>query len=82
MKSLFDIYVYTKCLLKKYTHNNNQEKLFTSEISNYRENGYSRFTLFSFESETNKFGFYRGEHAMKKFCRDLKEHAIEVINFE
>ena len=67
---------------KIHTYNNNQEKLFTSEISNYRENGYSRFTLFSFESETNKLGFYRGEHAMKKFCRDLKKHAIEVINFE
>lgn len=65
---------------KIHTYNNNQEKLFTSEISNYRENGYSRFTLFSFESETNKLGFYRGGHAM--ICRDLKEHAIEVINCE
>ena len=30
----------------------------------------------------NKIGCYRGKDCMKNFCKDLKERAKEVINYE
>lgn len=33
-------------------------------------------------AKNNKESFCRGEFSIKKFCRDLKEHAIEIVNHE
>ena len=30
----------------------------------------------------SKLDYYRGKDSMKIFCKDLKEHATEKINFE
>ena len=30
----------------------------------------------------NKHDVYRGKDSMKKFCESLREHIIEIINFE
>ena len=37
---------------------------------------------YPFDSNKNKYGFYRGEDPMKKFCVDLRKHATEIINCE
>ena len=29
-----------------------------------------------------KLDYYRGEDYMKKFCKDLREHATKIINYE
>ena len=28
------------------------------------------------------FNYYRGEDHMKKFCKNLREHAAKIINYE
>ena len=30
----------------------------------------------------NKHDMYRDKDCMKKFCKSLREHAIEIINFK
>ena len=42
----------------------------TTKIKKHTPSGYSSFT------------HYRGEDCMKKFCKDLREHATKIINYE
>ena len=44
--------------------------------------GYSLFTNFSFDATENKRDCYRVKDCMEKFCEDLREHAIKMINYE
>ena len=44
--------------------------------------GYSIFTSCSFDESKNKLNYYRGKDCIKKFCKDLKEHATRIINYE
>ena len=39
-------------------------------------------TILSFKSIENKHDVYRGKDCMKMFCKFLREHAIEIINFK
>ena len=39
-------------------------------------------TIWAFDNIENKHTLYRGKDCMKKFCSSLREHAINVINFE
>ena len=64
MKIQFIIYTDTESLLTIYTQT---------------ACGYSRFTEFSLNSKKCNHDFYRGENSMRKFCRDLREHAMEII---
>ena len=43
---------------------------------------YSLFTHCSFDKTKNKLDYYRGKDCMKKFCKDLREHATKIINYE
>ena len=43
---------------------------------------YSLFTHCSFDKTKNKLESYRGKDCMKKFCKDLREHATKIINYE
>ena len=38
--------------------------------------------LCSFDKSKNKLNYYRGEDCMTKFCKDLREHATKIINYE
>ena len=40
------------------------------------------FTHCSFDPTKNKLDFYKGEDCMEKFCKDLREHATKIINYE
>ena len=44
--------------------------------------GYSLFTHCSYDNNTNKHAFYSGKDRMKKFCKDMREHAAHIINCE
>ena len=44
--------------------------------------GYSLFTNCSFDATKNKLDCYRCKDCMKQFCKDLKEHAKTIINYE
>ena len=62
------------------TCHNNPKKSSTSKINLYTAFGYSLFTHCSFDASKNKLDYYRGKDCMKKFRKDLREHAIEVID--
>ena len=36
----------------------------------------------SFDETGNKLDSYRGKNCMESFCKDLKDHAIKIINYE
>ena len=82
-KSLFVIYADLECLLEKMsTSINNPNKSSTTKINKHTPSGYSIFTHFSFNKSKNKFNYYRGNDCIKKFCKDLKENATKIINYE
>ena len=83
MKVLFIIYADLKSLLKKIsTCHNNPEKSSTTKVNEHTLSGYSLITQSSFDATKNKLDCYRGKDCMKRFCKDLKEHAKEIRNYE
>ena len=83
MKLSFLIYADLECLLEKMsTCQNNLNKSSTTKINKHTPSGYSIFTSCSFDESKNKINYYRGDDCMKKFCKDLREHAMKIINYE
>ena len=83
IKSPFIIYADLECLLEKLsTCYNNPEESSTTEMNKHTPSGYSLFTHCSFDKTKNKLDYYRGDNCMKKFCKDLREHATKIINYE
>ena len=64
------------------TCHDNPENPSITKISKHTLSGYSFFTQCSFNATKMKFDCYRDKDCMKKFCKDLKEYAIETINYE
>ena len=64
------------------TCQNNTNESSTTEINKHAPLGYSLFTHCSFHKTKNKLDYYRGKDCMKKFCKDLREHATKIINYE
>ena len=82
IKSPFIIYADLECLLEKIsTCYNNPEESSTTEINKHALSGCSLFTHCSFDKTKNKLD-YNNQDCMKKFCKDLREHAIKIINYE
>ena len=76
IKLPFIIYTDLVCLLEKIdTCYNNPEESSTTKINHHTPSGYSIFTHCSFNKSKNKLIYYRGADCMKRFCKDLKEHA-------
>ena len=83
MKVPFIIYADLECLLEKMsTCINNPNESSTTKINKHTPSGYSIFTSCLFDESKNKLNHYRGKDCMKKFCKDLKEHATRIINHE
>ena len=40
------------------------------------------FQIFPFMKKENKLDCYKGEDCMERFCKDLREHAMKIINNE
>ena len=69
--------------LKKYSHIKIILKnLIQRKKTKYTPSGYSLFTNCSFDSAENKFHCYKGEDCMERLCKDLREHAMKIINYE
>ena len=80
LKLPFTIYADLECLLEKIdTCYNNPEESSTTKINHHTPSGYSIFTHCSFDKSKNKLNYYRCGDCMKRFCEDLKEHAIKII---
>ena len=83
VKLPFVIYADLECLLEKMsTCQNNLNESSTTEINKHIPSGYSIFTHCSFDQTKNKLNHYTGKDCMKKFCKDLREHATKIINYE
>ena len=83
MKLPFVIYADLECLLEKMsTCINNPNESSTTEINKHVPLDYSIFTHCSFDESKNKLNYYRGKDRMKKFSKDLREHASKIINYE
>ena len=83
IKLPFVVYTDLECLLEKMsTCQNNPNESSTTEIDKHTPSGYSLFTHCSFDKTRNKLDYYRGKDCMKKFCKDLREHATKIINYE
>ena len=79
MKVPFVIYADLECLLEKISICiNNPNESSTTKINKHTPSGYSIFTSCSFDESRNKLNYYRGKDCMKKFCKDLKEHATRI----
>ena len=68
-------------LEKMYSCQNNPEKSYTEKKTKHAPSGYSLFTNCSFDATKNKLVCYRGKYCMERFCKDLREHAIKVIDY-
>ena len=83
IKLPFIVYADLECLLEKMsTCYNTLEESSTTKINKHTPSGYSIFTHCSFDKSKNKLNYYRGEDCMTKFCKDLREHARKIINYE
>ena len=79
----FIIYADLECLLKKIdTSYDNPDLSSTTKINQHILSGYSIYTNCSFDKSSNKLSYYRGEDCMKRFCKDLKDHATKIIDFK
>ena len=83
MRAQFVIYADLDCLLKKMEIcHNDPEKLSTTKVNKHTPSGYLLFTRCSFDTTKNKLDYYRDKNCTEKFCKDLKEHATSIINYE
>ena len=49
----------------------------------YNKSKWAFFTMSTISSfKENKHDAYIGKKCMKKFCKSLKEHSMEIINFK
>ena len=61
---------------------NNPENSSTTKVSEHIPSGFSMPTISSFKSIENKHHVYRRRDCMKNFFKSLREHTMEIINFE
>ena len=61
---------------------NNPDKSCTEKKATHRPSGYSLVTCCSFDKSKTEYKYYRGEDCMKMFCKDLKDQAMKIINYE
>ena len=83
LKTPFIIYAETKKRPEKIpTCNANPEESSKTEISKYTACGCSLFIHCPIDRSRKKSDSYGDIDCMKKFCADLKKHAVEMINYE
>ena len=82
-KAPFIIYADLECFLEKmHSCQNNFEKSYTEKKITLMPSGYFLFTSCSFDPTKNKLNCYRDKDCMDRFCKNLKEHATKIINYE
>ena len=83
LKAPFITYVDLECLLKKMKYcQNNPENSYTEKKAKHKPSGYAWCSICSFDDKKNRRYFYRRKDCIEKFCKDLKELGMEIINFE
>ena len=83
-KPQFIIYVDLQGLIEKIDgYKNNPKNLSTTKVGKHISLAFTISTISSCKSVENKHDAYRGgKDCMKRFCKSLRDHAMEIINFE
>ena len=77
------IYADLECLLEKmHSCQRNPKKSYTERKNKHAPSSYSLFTNCSFDKTKNKLDCYRGKYCRGNFCKNLREHAVKIINYE
>ena len=83
LKLPFVIYADLECILKKIsTCYNNPDLSSTTKVNQHIPSGYSIYTSCTFNKSYNKLSYYRIKDCMKRFCKDLRDHATRIIDFK
>ena len=64
------------------TCQNNPQKSYTEKKAKHKPSGYSRVTYCSFDKSKTEWSHYRGKDCMEIFCKDLRDQAMKIINYE
>ena len=76
-------YADLECLIEKIdTCQNNSEKSYIENKAKHIPLGYSLVTCCSYDRSKDERNHYRGEDCMDKFCNNLRDQAMEIINYE
>ena len=67
---------------KKQSYQNNPKNSYTERKVKHKPSGYSWSLICLFDETKNRRKFYRRKDCIEKFCKDVKELAIEIINYE
>ena len=79
----FIIYADVECVTEKTDGcKNNPENSATTKVSEHIPSDFSMSTISLFKSIENKHDVYRCKDCIKKFCKYLREQAMERINFK
>ena len=76
------IFADLECLLEKMHSCQNNHEPFTEKKTKHTRSCSSLFTNYSFDKTKNKLDCYRGKDCMERFCKDLRDHAMKIINYE
>ena len=83
MKLRYIIYADLESLLTKmYTCYDHPNESPTNKINVYTPFGCSLFTHCLFDDTRDNLQYYMGQDCMKSFCKNLKEYAAKIINYE
>ena len=83
LKAPFIIYADLECLLHQInTCSNNLDESYREKKAVHKPSGYSLVTCCSFDKSENERKYYRGKIFMEMFCKDLKDEAMKIINYE
>ena len=83
LKAPFIIYAYLEYILKQeQSCQNNPENSYTERKAKHRPSCYSQGLICLFDKAKSIHDFYRGKDCIKRFCKNVKEVAIEISNYK
>ena len=83
LKVPFVVITDLECILKKeQSCQNNPENSYTERNAKHKPSGYSCSLICSFDKTKNIYNFYRGKDCNERFCKNVKELAIEISNYK
>ena len=83
LKVPFIIYADLESLLDKiHSCQNNPKKSYTGKKAKHTPSGYSWITCCSFDASKHECGYYREKDCMEMFCKDFRDQAMKIINYQ
>ena len=58
------------------------KNLLQKKKAEYTPSSYPWITCCSFNESKNEWDYYRGKNFMEMFCKDLKDQAMKIIDYE